>query len=113
MKIPTTYVTKQQLTDYVTKREFGDFVEEVRDFRASTEKRFDGIDRRFDRLEETIRIQNGALLEEFDHRLQVGLEFLQNEVKKSSDDAVEKFDSFKLEMRDLIREEFKAYNHNR
>lgn len=95
----TTQIQKHQLLDYVSKREFNDFVEEMRDFRESTESRFDlidqkfnavdkrflGIDRKFDELKEIIRVQTGALLDQFREDLKVGLEYVQNIDNKKVD----------------------------
>lgn len=102
----TTLVSKHQLLDYVSKRDFNDFVAEMRDFRDVTETRFDAIDKRFnavdaridaidqrlnnidkrfnsidhkfDELKEIIRVQTGALLDQFREDLKVGLEYVQN-----------------------------------
>lgn len=85
LKTNSTVVTKNHLLDYVSKREFNDFVLEMRDFRDITEtrfgvidRRFNDMDRKFDELKEIIRIQTGAILDQFREDLKVGLEYVQN-----------------------------------
>ena len=73
----TTLVTKAQLHDYVTKFEFNEFAGEMRDFREETSKRFDRIDRRIDRLEESFRVQTGVILEEMRTISQATMEYIQ------------------------------------
>jgi chaperonin cofactor prefoldin len=106
----STLVNKHQLLDYVSKREFGDFVDEMRDFRTVTEsrfdsiesrlsahdKRFDKIDRQIDELKEIIRIQTGAILDQFREDLKIGIEYFQN-IDKNKVDKVE-FEKLKIEI---------------
>lgn len=106
----STLVNKHQLLDYVSKREFGDFVEDMRDFRTVTEsrfdsiesrlsahdKRFDKIDRQIDELKEIIRIQTGAILDQFREDLKIGIEYFQN-IDKNKVDKVE-FERLKIEI---------------
>jgi hypothetical protein len=88
----TTQIQKHQLLDYVSKREFNDFVLEMRDFRDITEtrfgvidRRFNDVDRKFDELKEIIRVQTGAILDQFREDLKVGLEYVQNIDNKKVD----------------------------
>jgi hypothetical protein len=88
----TTQIQKHQLLDYVSKREFNDFVLEMRDFRGITEtrfgvidRRFNDVDRKFDELKEIIRVQTGAILDQFREDLKVGLEYVQNVDNKKVD----------------------------
>jgi uncharacterized coiled-coil protein SlyX len=120
----STVVSKHQLLDYVSKREFGDFVEDMRDFRTVTEtrfdtiesrlsaydkrfdsielrlsahdKRFDKIDRQFDELKEIIRIQTGAILDQFREDLKTGIEYFQN-IDNNKVDKVD-FEKLKIEI---------------
>jgi len=98
MTTNTTLVSKHQLLDYVSKRDFNDFVAEMRDFRDETvarfesidqkfvtiDKRFDAIDKRFniidrrlDKLEDSFRIQVGAVLDQFKEYVQITKEHMQ------------------------------------
>lgn len=106
----STLVNKHQLLDYVSKREFGDFVEDMRDFRTVTDdrfdaiesrlsahdKRFDKIDRQFDELKEIIRIQTGAILDQFREDLKTGIEYFQNIDNNKVDKA--DFEKLKIEI---------------
>ena len=78
-----TLVAKHQLLDYVSKREFNDFVEEMRDFRDLTERKLNSIelrlslhDRKFDEIMELIRVQTGAVLDQFREDLRAGMEYV-------------------------------------
>lgn len=79
-----TFVSKHQLLDYISKRDFNDFVAEMRDFRDATEtklsqhdKRFNDIERRFDKLGDDFRIQVGAVLDQFKEYMQISKEYMQ------------------------------------
>lgn len=73
-----TFVSKHQLIDYVTKREFNDFVEEMRDFRDSTNKRLGNIDRRIDELKDEFRIHTGILMEQIREERQIFKEYIEH-----------------------------------
>jgi chaperonin cofactor prefoldin len=49
------------------------------------DKRFNNIDRQFDELKELIRVQMGALHEQFREDLKIGLEYIQNVDDKKVD----------------------------
>lgn len=49
------------------------------------DKRFNIIDKKFDELKEIIRVQTGALLDQFREDLKVGLEYVQNIDNKKVD----------------------------
>ncbi len=110
MKETTTYATTHQLrADYVTKFEFNEFRTEVRDQFIGVNARFDGIEtrldsiekrqgivekrldvlvRRMDTLEENVGKRIDGALDEFTHRLKVGIEYIAAivEGKKTSAD---------------------------
>lgn len=110
----TNLVSKHQLLDYVSKREFNDFVGDMRDFRevadkrfdsiearlSAHDKRFDNIDRQFDELKELMRVQTGAILDQFRSDLRAATEFFDNIDKKKVDQR--EFDLLKEKVDDHI-----------
>lgn len=52
---------------------------------SGIDKRFNDIDRKFDELKEIIRVQTGAILDQFREDLKVGLEYVQNVDNKKVD----------------------------
>ena len=125
----TTLVSKHQLLDYVSKRDFNDLTADVRDFREETEARFDSVDsrlgtielrlsghdkrfdsiekrfndmdRRFDEIKELIRVQTGAILDQFREDLKTGMEFVQN-IEKTKVDEI-RFDELKEKVDRLLK----------
>jgi hypothetical protein len=89
-KIPTPYITKNQLLDYVTKNDFNEFKTDVFKRFDAIDARFDAVDKRmgsldqrmstlekgFIRLEDNMRIQAGVYYERMEHNFKAGMEIL-------------------------------------
>jgi archaellum component FlaC len=52
---------------------------------SGIDKRFNDVDKKFDELKEIIRVQTGAILDQFREDLKVGLEYVQNVDNKKVD----------------------------
>jgi len=63
---------------------------------SDIDKRFDKMDRQFDELKEIIRVQTGAILDQFREDLRVGIKYFQNVDRNKVDKA--EFEKLKIEI---------------
>jgi len=98
-----TLVNKSQLVDYVTKIDFGEFKEEMSDFRAETEVRFDSVDSRFDLIDKRFDLIDNRFVAA-DKRF-VAIESRLSSIDKRLNGIDKKFD----QLDDSIRRTFGTY----